>query len=140
MSSKDTITDEMKAYCSNNGECRRKMLMAHFGESKDFVLPEYKHLCCDVCAQSCTCGACSAIILSLHLENIDIEEVEDFELLADTCKLKPLPRAKYDALKKELEEYRLRLCLSADIPGASLMVGLDIATGLSDALVRQILE
>lgn len=32
------------------------------------------------------------------------------------------------------------LCLSADIPGASLMVELDIATGLSDAPVRLILE
>jgi len=67
------------------------MLMAHFGESKDFALLEYKHLCYDVCAQSCTCGACSAIIPSLHLENIDMEEVKDFELLADTHKLKPLP-------------------------------------------------
>ena len=73
------MKEEMKEYCTNETECRRKVLMAHFGGLEDFAQPDCKHLCCDVCAQSCKCGTCSAIVPSLRLEDVDIEEIEHFE-------------------------------------------------------------
>ena len=107
---------------------------------EDFTQPDCKHLCCDVCAQSCKCGDCSAIAPTLHLEDVDIEEIDNFEPPLVTPRSKSLPQAQQDALKKELEAYRYRLCESTDTPGASLMVGLDIATGLSNALINMIAE
>jgi len=140
LQSEDIVKEEMREYCTNKTECRRKVLMAHFGGVEDFAQPDCKHLCCDVCAQSCKCGDCSAIVPTLHLEDVDIEEIDNFEPPLVTPRSKPLPRAQQDALKKELEAYRYRLCESTDTPGASLMVGLDIATGLSNALINTIVE
>ena len=40
----------------------------------------------------------------------------------------------------EPEAYKLQVCQSADSPCASFMVGVDIATGLSDALLSEIVD
>lgn len=135
----DIVTSDMKEYCLNKTMCRRKLLMAHFEDPMNFSLPEIKHLCCDICAQSCKCGDCSSIVPALHLEQVDIEEIQDFDPPSITPPLKPVPRVR-DALKRELQAYRHKLCESADVPVASMMVGVDIATGLSDALINRIVQ
>ena len=55
------VCQEMKAYCKNRSNCRRKVLMSGF--SGDTQYPPKQHLCCDICALNClcncTCGYCS---------------------------------------------------------------------------------
>ena len=111
----DIATPDMKEYCLNKTMCRRKLLMTHFADPMNFALPDIEHLCCDVCAQSCKCGDCSSIVPALPLEKVDIEEIQDFDPPLITPPFKPVPRAR-DALKRELQAYRHKLCESADVP------------------------
>ena len=48
---------DMKTYI-NNGECRRKTLIEHFGITGDggHNPSAVKHRCCDICAENCNCG------------------------------------------------------------------------------------
>ena len=75
----DIATPDMKEYCLNKTMCCRKLLMTHFADPMNFALPDIEYLCCDVCAQSCKCGDCSSIVPALHLEKVDIEEIQDFD-------------------------------------------------------------
>ena len=52
-SSSFNIIAEMKAYCQQNGECRREMLFHHFPGW--FEKPLVHHECCDVCCMCCVC-------------------------------------------------------------------------------------
>ena len=50
----------MRQYCLNNDKCRRQVLLQDFDHVDDeAVSPSPLCKCCDVCAKSCRCDACS---------------------------------------------------------------------------------
>lgn len=50
-----SICPELLCYIESNDECRRKTLVQMYINEPKFNIA-YKHLCCDVCDSSCTCG------------------------------------------------------------------------------------
>lgn len=49
---------KMMEYCKNRSECRRELLFRDFDEYNRSDVPN-GCLCCDVCANKCTCHSCS---------------------------------------------------------------------------------
>ena len=69
--------DLMKKYCRNvDGVCRRQILMEVFDES-EAENPYPIHLCCDICATSCSCEDCLACTaLDMYMEVTKANEAE----------------------------------------------------------------
>lgn len=53
------ITENMKEYCSNIHECRRKMLLKHFDTQEEENFQQELCTCCDVCERNCICSTCT---------------------------------------------------------------------------------
>ena len=87
---------DMKEYVQSS-TCRRKFLLKYFGTS-DSQFPS-GHICCDICAESCTCqgGHCN---MDLHLP-ILVEDEEEHSRTICNEKLLEL-KEKLHALKKTL--------------------------------------
>lgn len=51
------IDDDIKEYTTNTNKCRRDALFGQMDSYRHVDLA-IKCLCCDICAQSCTCGSC----------------------------------------------------------------------------------
>lgn len=63
------LSVDMKWYIINSKSCRQDKLMGSFGDSSRAVKPAELHLCCDICAQKCSCGNCTHMIDSVQLES-----------------------------------------------------------------------
>ena len=53
-----TMTSEMKEYCRNKKECRRKVLLKDFDDS-GAETETVGCQCCDVCSVQCACSSCN---------------------------------------------------------------------------------
>ena len=53
-----TMTSEMKEYCRNKKECRRKVLLKDFDDS-GAETEAVGCQCCDVCSVQCACSSCN---------------------------------------------------------------------------------
>ena len=49
------IDQDMRAYCRNYTDCRRKVLMSCFPGNVQYP-NGYLHLCCDICTKNCVCN------------------------------------------------------------------------------------
>ena len=122
----------IKAYCKNSIECRRSFLMKIFDDHSDIKKPTYLHDCCDICAFRCSCHQCREdVTLSAVLQMED--EPIDF-----AAPPKQLNRAKKAELIDKLFELRAALCSTMNKD--YLLVGPSICTGLSEAVIRSIVN
>lgn len=131
------VSPSMKEYCVNTSECRRKVLMRDFAITGPITYPATKCLCCDMCAMTCSCGSC-------HLPEsyLYFKELTDKILKKPTCRTTTarLLTDKQECIKAQLLEYRRQLCERAAVPSASLMVGIEISTGIPDSLIESIAQ
>ena len=136
----DKLSAEMKHYINNSVVCRRELLMSTFGDPSQVPKPSKLHLCCDICAKRCQCGHCTNIIASLQLESVDLCELAETESLSPPSPKRHVPKAIRDAMKQEMERYRYEFCMQSPQPNATLIVGLELSTGLSDRLITNIVK
>ena len=54
---KQFVSKAMVVYCSNELQCRRKLLFKDFVDSTLCSTPAVKCCCCDICAVTCECGS-----------------------------------------------------------------------------------
>ena len=130
------ISNSMKAYCINASECRRKVLMRDFSVSGDggIEFPSRKCLCCDVCAVACSCSLCQ-----LPEPYIYFKELTCMNASVDKPRCGALTSEQY-AIQCQLLEYRRQLCKRASVPSASLLVGIEVASGISDSIIEGIVN
>ena len=138
----DKLSAEMKHYINNSVVCQRELLMSTFGDPSQVPKPSKLHLCCDICAKRCQCGHCTNIIASLWLESVDLSELAETESLSPPSPSPKwhVPKAIQDAMKQEMERYRYEFCMQSPQPNATLIVGLELSTGLSDRLITNIVK
>ena len=129
-------TNSMKAYCVNTEICRRQLLMSEFTENKSELIdrPTPLHLCCDVCEKTCNCDECKCVS-SILPEVLTELESESFDYETSST----ISRELKNKLYHQLLEYRLSLCPSQHST-ASLMIGTDLLTGLSNQLLQDIVD
>ena len=65
LSSKN-ISSNMKTYIRST-ECRRKLLLADYMDGREVASPQPSHKCCDLCANTCTCGDCPSPICPVYV-------------------------------------------------------------------------
>ena len=126
----------MKEYYTNSSRCRREILMSVFVDNPSCITkPSPLHVCCDVCARVCPCSECkmkpSSSDVLLH-SSVCTEAVDCTPLVTlsdDVCAL----------LHERLHEYRHSLC-PPDNSTASLMLGEELLSGLSNNLLQDIVE
>lgn len=127
--------DEMKVYCSNTTVCRRALLMSSFDtSSKSISKPTPLHMCCDICSMCCTCSRCTNPLLGFQsLTEFEVDDVS--HELVETNRV-PSQRRFYDsAIKDNLLEYRSKIIDKFGCPNVALMVGYEIASGLTDYVI-----
>lgn len=63
--------EHIVAYCRNDTECRRTMILNHFDNSSvDIKPPKYAHVCCDICLMKCNCDSgCHSLALFSNFQN-----------------------------------------------------------------------
>jgi ATP-dependent DNA helicase RecQ len=126
---------DMKAYCQNGSECRRKFLMSVFVEdAKAIELPLHSHECCDVCESSCSCSKCST---SPDDTLIPLDQFLDDSIVLP---LEPLMEmAKQRELKTRMKQLSHEICYQTSSSHDYLLVGPTVCTGLSDATIKRII-
>ena len=120
--------DLMKKYCRNvDGVCRRQILMEVFDES-EAENPYPIHLCCDICATSCSCEDCLACTaLDMYMEVTKANEAEhDGNEQGVYGKLKDV--------ESQLTAFREKLCNTTD----SLVFGIEVVTGISNVTISKV--
>ena len=127
--------EPMSNYCINNQQCRQIMLMMPFSEDGVVENPKILHMCCDTCAQQCSCTACM-VDKSICLPEKDISTFQD---LSDdeTYKQSSLSYDKSKALYTKL--MKLQSDLLSNEP-ASALVGPGILYGLTDSTIKSIVK
>ena len=118
--------DSMKRYCKYvNSICRRQILMEAFVESPVLATiqkPHPEHLCCDICAASCTCVECSTWSISdMHTGTTESNNQVDVDL-----EIRSL-------IESKLRVYREELCITD-----SLVFSLKVSTGISDSSIVKV--
>lgn len=134
---KPGVTDAMKAYCTNITACRREELMRYFDVEGGVRYPAKKCLRCDVCAKSCLCQSCSLPEIYMYYRNLIDSEENTAELPTHTASADTLSSEQH-SIKTQLLEYRRQLCERAAVPSASLIVGIEIASGIPDSVIDQL--
>ena len=129
-----TCSGTMKDYCKNSSKCRREVLMAVFTDNSEIAKPSPLHACCDICANQCTCVDCKTTEsipeeLVPELVSFDAEFTDH-----DTSILHVQHR-----LHEQLLQYRCSICPSNQST-ASMMVGEELLSGLSDQLIKDIVD
>lgn len=128
------ISEEMRVYCTNESVCHGKLLMSAFENSPTFDQPNPTHLCCDICAQTCSCSDCDqaetdatdCIVSSEELQSI-VEEDRYFsspELLTEV---------QQQAVINKIITYRDSLCQETPI-----IFGHEIVTCLPNSIINKI--
>lgn len=125
----------MKSYCTNSHDCRRSRLMGIFTHSRDIKLPMYKHECCDVCAFECACPNCKCDDITLDQVEQIIDEPLEVSLVAPE---KQLDKTRKAELTARLIQLRTALC--STVNDDYLLVGPAICTGLSDTVIKRIVN
>ena len=117
------VDESIRAYCRNNVECRRKLLISQFSADSIVTAPTLNHLCCSVCEQQCSCTKCSTDCK----EGMDTSCINPEE---ESPLLHPAPnQIVVDMLQQQLEECHDDLYARSSEEVA--LVGADICTGLS---------
>ena len=128
-------TPGMKDFLKGD-QCRRRVILEHFGEQASHELLA-KHSCCDVCAASCKCqeGGCPEI--SIFESKLNKAMTTNKQECTEELMLNiPTPKS-VDKLCMRLEEYRLSL-LSND--PEYLYCGADLSCGFSKDVVEKIIK
>ena len=136
------VSEDVKHYIINNEVCRRVILMSHFADcmqTQYSITDNDLHLCCDICSRKCKCSDCTSIIESIQLDPLALPEFED-ELLSMPSPQEQIPQIVKDAIRHDIERYRYDICQQLPEPNASLLVGLELCTGLTDKLITNIID
>ena len=110
--------------------------MSSFDTSKSINKPAPLRMCCDICSTSCTCSQCSNSMLDF--ESFTKFQLDDVKHELSGAKHAPSKKPTDPAIKEGLLQYRFKLSGQFRDPNAVQMVGLEIATGLSDYAIDQI--
>ena len=105
-------------------------------ESKKYILiaqPSPCHLCCDICEGCCTCDDCtSSSSVSAAASEIESEPMDGL-----TAQFLPIPmHQQKKQLHQKMVEYRSSKCPPHST--ASLLIGSELLTGLSDKLIKDV--
>lgn len=140
------ITKAMKEYLNNNSHCRRVMLLKPFCSSPQ--PNKVKHTCCDVCAKVCRCQCACGLATCVCSEGCPTNtfqsqiEISQLNLKSkNTNKIKPTNEAKCKKkshLQVQLLAYRSRL--ADNVSHEHLLTGLDLTTGYSRQLIKNIVS
>lgn len=135
ISSKSTVSDTMKMYCSNTGYCRRKFFLKEFTSQLE-NLCDFKHICCDICKFQCDCESCSDL---QWLEEFPTAVLLPDEDEIDTIKPTPPSKGLQNEVKAALIQYRDKFC---EVRGSGrevpLLFGKEIVSGIPDSTIRHI--
>ena len=137
------VSEDMKLYCQNVTKCRRSILMESFGiENAEDLQLQQNHQCCDICARVCTCLECTAALLQLSPWKFSSKgrEVNAYTHTTDHDVPVELPTAVKLKIKKNTEWYRYKVCERIERPAVSLLIGLELATGLSNELIENVVS
>ncbi|XP_068691120.1 ATP-dependent DNA helicase RecQ-like [Montipora foliosa] len=111
---------DMKHYVSTS-ECRRKVLINHFGFEHDSVNHAqsgvHQHTCCDIYAELCNCGSGNCPDLwTPHKDTDNIPELADGESVSDTTRQRRVvSSAARKMLQNKLLEYHKGLSNQVDV-------------------------
>ena len=128
------MQESMRSYCMTM-RCRRQQLMAQFNESGSVATPVYMHMCCDVCAEQCTCESCDVDA------PLSKKEIEIFEHLSDAESNTECPNVLSIDQRQQLQEklFKLRADLLSTDPSCAL-VGAGILSGLTNKTIKLIVK
>ncbi|XP_077985116.1 ATP-dependent DNA helicase RecQ-like [Glandiceps talaboti] len=124
------VTNDMKLYCQNKSECRRKVLLGYFNSSCTTFEPP--HDCCDVCEISCKCKLC---VRDSQYDNDSKDGSVPSECQA--VRVRHSTDEQREEVEIRLEALRL---VYADNHGVSFVGSHEFTTGLTADLVNQVVE
>lgn len=109
---------DMKHYVSTT-ECRRKVLITHFGFEHDSPnhaqSSVHQHTCCDICSEMCKCGTCPDL-WTPHKDTDIIPELAYGESVSDTSRhRRVVTSAAKKMLQNRLLEYHKELSNQVDV-------------------------
>lgn len=105
----------MREFCKTK-ECRRQVLMRHFGF--DAVVIEPKHMCCDNCADACSCEECEFLnqpeteLDGISVNYATVEEENEDAKVAIRATLEQYFEAENSAVEEPLPHLVTGLCTS----------------------------
>lgn len=109
---------DVKHYVSTT-ECRRKVLITHFGFEHDSPnhaqSSVHQHTCCDICSEMCKCGTCPDL-WTPHKDTDIIPELAYGESVSDTSRhRRVVTSAAKKMLQNRLLEYHKELSNQVDV-------------------------
>ena len=128
-----TVSSAMTRYIKGN-ECRRRIILESFVSSLS-TMP-VKHDCCDVCTPQCKCAGNSCDAQTPRSEAMARQALKHEASAQELPILIPTP-SQLRKLQSSLEDYRDSLVSSNP---DHLYSGKDLASGLSEATVKQIVQ
>ncbi|XP_070579242.1 recQ-like DNA helicase BLM [Ptychodera flava] len=126
------VSLDMKRYCQNKAECRRKLLLRYFNYTCEAIDPA--HECCDICEVKCKCGRCDTISKD-GCFNATAEKNYHVESAVDRVRIATVEQR--EDLEIKLEALR---ATRAEEQGVSFVGSHEFTTGLTSALVRQVVD
>ena len=130
------VSGDMKDYCRQEVECRRKQLLKHFPGSLDLhALDDAPHNCCDLCMQRCKCGVCP--LNRLPHQPVTSTSVDDDQ------PIRTVSCAQREELRQQLEHFRqskLQLVKTHLMDMTAVYVGMDILSGLPSGMVESVVN
>ncbi len=129
---------DMKRYVSNNSECRRKVILHHFGHELQ-ASSDPGHLCCDICSSRCRCGGdvCSntqSFLAERHLTTLDLNPNFDIARLPRRV----LGLGQRIDLNEKLNILRLSQISMKSQDSSTFLAGEDIVSGIPISTIDQI--
>ena len=106
--------------------------MCHFDYTR-IASPNPLHLCCDVCARTCTCAECAMN----KEERMELDM--PFQEQQSQCTTSVLTHTQCIELTEKLQLLRDRTCAQTSQSTAYLLVGSEVCTGLSDSTIKRII-
>lgn len=129
--------EDIVAYCRNDTECRRTMILNHFDNSSvDIKPPKYAHVCCDICLMKCNCDSgCHSLALFSNFQNEPKRYMPRMRNVNDDEKL--VLASKLDYLK---QYYVSKLINSNKSLCGHLLTPSDFVCSFSDIQKSQVLQ
>ncbi|XP_066926094.1 uncharacterized protein [Clytia hemisphaerica] len=124
------LSPEIKQYCNNQSDCRRKLLLSQFQETPYFPSITPKHQCCDICHRQCDCGTC----VNEHEHPWYIREITDsIQKLRIKCSLNENGKS---VLKEKLVAFQSQI---TSVSKGGLLNG-KFSSGFPDQSIEEIIN